>query len=1073
MANRRQPSRSFAASILRLLACTAFVSASFTLSAKAAVQTPRIDDPDVPKIDLLLSGGGLRASAFAYGVLAGLNEICIPIGRTSGRWERREIDSEGTFPDCKKGYSNLLDRVNIISAVSGGAITASYFKSYREEFFGGFPKLLKKSHLERRLLRTTKPFSLKRILRTPVFLLTSILDMAFIPLSLLNLNFEFTPIAVMWLTDGLLESEQLASVYNDLFYQNTRLEELSEKDGVPFEVLPKTGKSSSANDPMLLINATDIANGTVFTFDDRTFECMGVRSERGNVELALAVAASSSLPGVFSPVRIDDILERADPRTIPRDCPAVLANRSRKPVLLDGGITDNLGAVGLLRQVIREKEDRSDRPTATQERDHDSDNPFSHDPRADKHLLLIVNAEAESDSKLPGLAGHFDASYDVLIRSKKDLVRVMASDMFNHFGFRTVELRLSDLVTNEPGIQKIVAGAIDRLTEGRIKREDMSQIVPQSMTSTDQEQKVKRDLERVGMLPSPEEIDTLIAVGRKVVSHRLEDLANSYHVLREKSFASNCSNISNPDKYWCWPDQFRSHDLDSGGGSAFLQRLADVTKDFVAKVAAQREEWKTQMKLEFAERMRMEYAVYPDDFTIDELRHTFDIAKLFIDKDWKLESLYQESGLHKEMPECMRALTTLKNWLAASVEQISNEPRPIPAEKLKNRLHDLKTTLMSGELKSASCAPHYFDLLALPYQIENAAHLFSPHSRGKKGPVSEHQLRLLLEGISTTSSHWNRMNFYPIIGDYLFTYEANFQEGLRYIERGIEAAVIHETTLRSIRHKLSATGSELLAEQLRRMQNAQSYYKVLYALYQPLSLFPIQADPSYVSEDSVRAWEQQHLRTRNGHGILEALTLSGPNRSLEEELDEVIRSKQSWGGLGGNKHLDLLGVELDKIHEILHSIDLQQNFQQPFCSNPHKKPLQDICDLIHEIRVHIRSYLAESSGLAKAKAFIESVHSELEERGLRAWLEPDVLSGYGFLLLVETIDEPCPKRARSVIKAQSLFAKALHLSDDNLAQADNQSGVDIAEKLAEKLRNKRIKMYMNFASELECPGGLY
>ena len=289
---RRVQPKSLEPSLRLLLLACIFTAACFDSTSEAAVQKPGADDLDIPKIDLLLSGGGLRASAFSYGVLAGLNEICV--SAKDGVFTQREKDVQGELKECTTG-TPLLDQVNIISAVSGGAITAAYFKSHREEFFEEFPKLLKKSNLQWRLLTAEKSPTWKRTLRSPVFLLTSIWDtigaILSLPLSLFNLNIELTPIAVMALSDGLLESEQLTTVYKDLFFQNTRLEDLSEKNGFPLGALAKTGKSSSsANDPTLLINATDITNGTVFTFDERTFECMGARSKRSSVELALAVA---------------------------------------------------------------------------------------------------------------------------------------------------------------------------------------------------------------------------------------------------------------------------------------------------------------------------------------------------------------------------------------------------------------------------------------------------------------------------------------------------------------------------------------------------------------------------------------------------------------------------------------------------------------------------------------------------------------------------------------------------------------------------------------------------------------
>ena len=665
-----------------VLASLTLAASCLLSSSEAATQKPTVDDLNIPKIDLLLSGGGLRASAFAYGVLAGLNDICVSAKETE--FAHREKDDQGELKNCAKG-TPLLDQVNIISAVSGGAVTAAYFKTHREEFFEEFPKLLKKSNLQWRLLKAEKSPSWKRILRSPVFLLTSIWDtigsVIGLPLSLLNLNIELTPIAVMALSDGLLESEQLTTVYKDVFYQNLRLEDLSEKNGFPVGALVRTGEArSSPTSPTLLINATDITNGTVFTFDERTFECMGARSERGNVELALAVAASSSLPGVFSPVRIDSVLKSADPLSIPADCPPTLADRSRKPVLVDGGVTDNLGAIGLLRTVMRKKEELVG-------------NGLSHDARKEKHLLLFVNSEAESDAKLPGLAGYFDASHDVLIRSKKDLVRVMVSELFQHFGFSTVELRMSDLVSSAPVLKNLVG----------------ANLVPRAMDLTEKEQKIERNLDQIGMLPSSDEIDTLISMGKKIVSNRFEALGESYSSLREMEFMDNCAAIANPDKYWCWPDQFRSNDLESGGGSAFLKTLDDVTSKFRTNAIQAREALFQEILLESAEIARQELRAFAGEKPEEKNKALLNFLIELIKKPLQETELYNILVEAKISPEasadCIQAFHDMKSQLQSAVQKWDKLSFDQTLIKLSDTLH---------AFPKATCFPEYHMIRFFP-----------------------------------------------------------------------------------------------------------------------------------------------------------------------------------------------------------------------------------------------------------------------------------------------------------------------------------------------------------------------
>lgn len=87
-----------------------------------------------PEVAVLLafSGGGTRASAFAYGVLKELANI--------------EIKTE-------KGTGPLLDEVDVISSVSGGSFTAAYYGLYGERIFTDFEQRFLRKDVEGILLR--------------------------------------------------------------------------------------------------------------------------------------------------------------------------------------------------------------------------------------------------------------------------------------------------------------------------------------------------------------------------------------------------------------------------------------------------------------------------------------------------------------------------------------------------------------------------------------------------------------------------------------------------------------------------------------------------------------------------------------------------------------------------------------------------------------------------------------------------------------------------------------------------------------------------------------------------------
>ncbi len=87
-----------------------------------------------PELAVLLafSGGGTRASAFAYGVLKELAD---------------------TEVMTAKGSRSLLDEVDVISSVSGGSFTAAYYGLHGEQIFTDFEPLFLRKNVEGILFR--------------------------------------------------------------------------------------------------------------------------------------------------------------------------------------------------------------------------------------------------------------------------------------------------------------------------------------------------------------------------------------------------------------------------------------------------------------------------------------------------------------------------------------------------------------------------------------------------------------------------------------------------------------------------------------------------------------------------------------------------------------------------------------------------------------------------------------------------------------------------------------------------------------------------------------------------------
>jgi NTE family protein len=237
---------------------------------------------------LSFSGGGMRAAAFSFGVLT-------------------ELDRSRAGSNQAK---TLLDRVDFVSGVSGGSVTAAYFGLKKRAALEDFR--------ERFLLRNAE-----ESLNTQV--------------SLGNIGRA--------LGGGVNDSQFTNWLDRNLF------------DGARFDNFRDDRR------PRVWINASDIYNRTPFVFGKTAFDalCSDIRSYR----VAEAVAASAAVPLAFAPIVLETYpggcatqlpawIERArrDPNAQPLLRSFAEANARyhdgsmRYVKLLDGGLVDNYGLSG-------------------------------------------------------------------------------------------------------------------------------------------------------------------------------------------------------------------------------------------------------------------------------------------------------------------------------------------------------------------------------------------------------------------------------------------------------------------------------------------------------------------------------------------------------------------------------------------------------------------------------------------------------------------------------------------------------------------------------------------------------
>ncbi|MDM0108875.1 patatin-like phospholipase family protein [Variovorax sp. J22R24] len=248
-------------------------------------------DPDQAEVAIVLafSGGGSRASALAYGVLEELSKHRVAV---------------------RAGVRRLLDEVDLIYGVSGGAVTAAYFGAYGDRIFSEFVP---------NFLSVDFQWALGREILNPVGL-TRLLDPA--------------------IGRGDILQERLDQA---LF------------KGITF--------GQMQGRPRVVLGATDLSTGARFEFTQNYFDLLC--SDLSSFPVARAVAASTTLPLWLAPITLDnhagqcgDSATRALQASMNRGSPADqllledmihYTDGSGRPHihLVDGGLSDNLGIRGL------------------------------------------------------------------------------------------------------------------------------------------------------------------------------------------------------------------------------------------------------------------------------------------------------------------------------------------------------------------------------------------------------------------------------------------------------------------------------------------------------------------------------------------------------------------------------------------------------------------------------------------------------------------------------------------------------------------------------------------------------
>lgn len=225
------------------------------------------------RIGLALSGGGYRAAAYHLGTLRALHKM------------------------------DLLDKVDVISSVSGGSIIAAFYLLHKDEPFEqveqSFRKCLAHSSLWGAILNLAI-----------VFLLPALLGIFVSGWCLLLYLFLY------WGFYLIPSSKWIALYYDRLFFGKKKLKDFPDS-------------------PIVGINSTNVATGRLFTFSKQDvggydYKENGRSIIKGEeIPVSFAVASSTCVPSIFSPTIIAKRYYEE--------------GKYKDTLLVDGGLYDNQG----------------------------------------------------------------------------------------------------------------------------------------------------------------------------------------------------------------------------------------------------------------------------------------------------------------------------------------------------------------------------------------------------------------------------------------------------------------------------------------------------------------------------------------------------------------------------------------------------------------------------------------------------------------------------------------------------------------------------------------------------------
>lgn len=245
----------------------------------------------------------------------------------------------------------LLDEVDVISSVSGGSLPAAYYGVFGERLFDDFP--------EKVLYRNIQGNLIKRLF------------------GLVNIPKLLSP------TYG--RTDLMADSFNREIYEYRSFGDMVDKNQRPF----------------ILINATDMSQGSRFTFTQHQFDLLD--SDLNEYPISHAVAASAAFPGLLTPMTLRNYPKDENASTPPWIEAGLAARETNRAAykraveqqsyllpgrpyihLVDGGVSDNLGLLPVFEFLTQTLEGKGN-------------NSGFNTEKVRKVVIIVVNAARSSE----------------------------------------------------------------------------------------------------------------------------------------------------------------------------------------------------------------------------------------------------------------------------------------------------------------------------------------------------------------------------------------------------------------------------------------------------------------------------------------------------------------------------------------------------------------------------------------------------------------------------------------------------------------------------------------------------